>query len=68
MQDRFSEIEIMENYVNSLIDVYKNHLKYSTKVTEKKLLEARIDTCHSLLNYLQDRKGVLTTHIEMNQV
>lgn len=68
MQDRLSEIELLKNYIDSLINDYENQKQYTTKVTDKKLLEAKIDTYHSVLNYLSDRKNMLTKLNEMNQV
>lgn len=59
MQDKVSEIEILENYIVSLIDGYKNQLKTTKKVNLKKQIEAQIYTCNSILRYLQDRKSVL---------
>ncbi|MFN6561257.1 MAG: hypothetical protein RMY28_015895 [Nostoc sp. ChiSLP01] len=59
MQDKISEIQVTENYIKSLISSYQNKLEYATKETDKKLLLARIDTCNSILNYLEDRKNII---------
>jgi len=56
MQDRISEIDFLENYVNSLIDSHHNRLNYTTKAADKKLLEARMDTFHAILTYFSERK------------
>lgn len=60
MQDKISEITITENYIKSLISSYQNKLEYATKEIDKKLLLARIDTCHSVLSYLEERKNIIS--------
>lgn len=67
MQDRILEIGIMETYVRSLIDGYENKLQTTTKVNLKKQIEAQIYTCNSMLNYLQDRRYVLSEAERLSQ-
>jgi hypothetical protein len=60
-EEAVKEIEFTENYVRSLIDSYENYLQMTiTKKTEAKMLNSQIETCHSVLNYLQARKDILT--------
>lgn len=42
------------------MDTYENQRQTTKKVYSKQYIEAQIYTCESILNYLKDRKDILT--------